>query len=226
MTSAPNDADASYLAPYREAVRRHGAGFAATLWGSRETQVLRFDVMDDLLPLEGRRILDLGCGQGDLAARLMERGVGFTEFLGLDAVPEMIARAAGRDLPRCRFEVADLLSDPGALTAWPADVVCISGTLNTMDVSVARDLVARCFDLAAHGVVFNFLSDRPHERWEARELAPARRFPTIDWLDWALARTSRVRFDQMYLDGHDATIAMLHDGTDTEAPAAAPTTGP
>ncbi|MFK7959538.1 MAG: trans-aconitate 2-methyltransferase [Phycisphaerales bacterium] len=214
MHAEPTGSDPAYLAPYQEAVRRHGAGFAATLWGSRATQILRFDVMDELLPLEGRRILDLGCGQGDLAARLMERGVVFDAFLGIDAVPEMVERASGRDLPRCTFQVADLLNDPAALTAWPADVVCISGTLNTMDVDVARDLVSRCFAHAAHGIVFNFLSDRPHERWEARELAPARRFPTIDWLDWALARTSRVRFDQLYLDGHDATIAMLHDGDD------------
>ncbi|MHC4775868.1 MAG: class I SAM-dependent methyltransferase, partial [Planctomycetota bacterium] len=83
----------AYLQPYRQAVERHGPGFEATLWHSVEAQVLRFDIMIGLVDLEGRSVLDAGCGQGDFAARLLERGVPFARFVGVDALAEMVEAA-------------------------------------------------------------------------------------------------------------------------------------
>jgi SAM-dependent methyltransferase len=199
-----------YLEPYRRAVQRHGASFEATLWGSREAQVLRFDVMIDMVGLDGTSLLDIGCGKGDFAARLLERAVAFDRFTGYDALPEMVAAAAARALDRCAFEVRDAVADPGCLAGPSADYICFSGTLNTMQGGQARALVAAAFDAAAQGVVFNFLSDRPDARWAARDLGPAHRFDTVKWLDWAMGRTPKVAFAQDYLDGHDATIVMRH----------------
>ena len=42
-----------------------------------------------------------------------------------------------------------------------------------------------------------------------KDTGVATRFDTLDWLDWALRTTPNVRFRQDYLQGHDATIAML-----------------
>lgn len=212
---SPTDAPgAPYLEPYRRAVADLGAGFAATLWGSEETQRLRFDIIDAMVPLHGRRVIDLGCGQGDLLAHLRQRGIAPSDYLGLDAMAPMIERARERQLPGARFAVADLLRDDAVIRAAGAagaEVACISGTLNTMTRDEARHLVAVAFEASSIGVVFNFLSDRHHPRWAGRDLTPARRFDPIDWLDWALGHSSRVRFDQSYLDGHDATIAIVHD---------------
>ena len=92
-----------YLKPYREAMKRYGPGFEATLWNSREAQVLRFDVMIDLARFAEGVVLDAGCGQGDFAARLIERGVEFTRYVGIDAMPQMIETARERQLPRCEI---------------------------------------------------------------------------------------------------------------------------
>ncbi len=201
-----------YLKPYRDAVQQYGPGFEATLWNSREAQVLRFYVMIDLAPLAECVVLDAGCGQGDFAARLIERGVAFTRYVGIDAMEGMIETAQARQLQKCEFRVADLLSVPAVLGDVEPDYVCISGTLNTMDEEAARRLVSAAFEAAAQGVIFNFLSDRPHPRFEGKDLTPARRFDTVRWLDWSLGRSSRVSFTQAYLDGHDATILIEHDG--------------
>jgi SAM-dependent methyltransferase len=208
-----------YLEPYRDAVKRFGPGFQATLWSSREAQQLRFDVMIDvaqrgsmcLKGLEGCTILDAGCGAGDFAQCLIERGVNFTRYVGVDAVTEMIDLARQKNLARCEFIVGDLLGDQSLLTNVKPDFVCISGTLNTMDEEHARILVKAAFDAATQGVLFNFLSNRPDEQWHDKDLGPARRFDTIRWLDWTLHLTPRVRFTQDYLDGHDATIMMRHE---------------
>ncbi len=200
-----------YLTPYRRAVEHFGPGFEATLWGSREAQAVRFDVMIELAGFEGCAVLDLGCGQGDFAHHLLDRSVGFSRYLGVDALPPLIEAARRRDLPRCEFRVADAVADPSALDGAAADWVCICGTLNTMDEPTARRLVARAAEAASRGVVFNFLSSRVHPRWSDRDLGPARRFDPLRWLDFALSLSSRVAFTQAYLDGHDGTVLIRHD---------------
>lgn len=217
-----------YLQPYREAIKRFGAGFQATLWASPQGQRTRFDVMIDLIGagalgaacgaaaselrgLDDAVVLDVGCGTGDFAQRLIEREVRFARYIGVDAVSEMVDAASARHLPRCEFVVGDVLADAAILAKARPDFVSISGTLNTMDEDTARRLVQMCFEAATHGVAFNFLSNRPDEQWQDRDLGPARRFDTIRWLDWSLHLTSLVRFAQDYLDGHDATIVMRRE---------------
>lgn len=200
-----------YLDPYREAVKALGAGFEATLWGTREAQQRRFDVMVDYLDLDDLVVLDVGCGHGDFAARLIERGVRFRRFVGLDALPEVIEAAKARGFAQCDFAAVDLVQDPGAIARAEPDVVCLSGTLNTMDDETARALISACFEAASSAVAFNFLSDRCHARWGDRDLTPARRFDTVAWLDWAMTLTSRVAFTQAYLDGHDATLILWRE---------------
>lgn len=248
-----------YLAPYQKAVAHFGPSFEATLWGSRDAQILRFDVFAALVDFTGCTILDVGSGNGDLPARLLERDIDYRWCIGIDGVDDMIRQAAGRQLPRTTFITGDVLADPDLLSRAAAagsqamhnaaasasasapdgpaaptattapgshqspspeltptdaqvDYICFSGSLNTMDEAVARRLVDRAFDAAAQGVIFNFLSNRCHPRWHQRSLGPARRFNTLAWLDWAMSRTSRVAFTQDYLDGHDATLLLRHDG--------------
>ncbi len=201
-----------YLDPYRRAVEEHGASFKATLWGSERAQHLRFDViMEAIRPDAGTVVLDAGCGRGDLAARMLERDVPFGGYIGIDAVEAMIHSAAARELARSRFLAADFVKHPHVLEEHEADWIVFSGALNTMDDPTARGLIETSFAAARTGVAFNFLSDRPHDRWTGRDLTPARRFDTLAWLDWALGRTSRVAFRQDYLDGHDATIVMRRE---------------
>src|SRR5262245_22395832 len=224
----PHRSSDKYLKPYREAVQRFGPSFHATLWSSREAQQLRFDVMIEMAGFAGtaagRRaraaraagasdgaglvVLDAGCGHGDFAAHLIDRDIRFKRYVGIDAVSELIDAAQARRLPNCEFRVADLIHDQPLLQEIKPDYVCISGTLNTMEESVAREAVSHAFEAANRGVVFNFLSDRPGGRWGARDIGPAKRFNTAGWLAWALDRTSFVSFTQEYLDGHDATIVM------------------
>jgi SAM-dependent methyltransferase len=54
------------------------------------------------LPERSRRVLDVGCGEGRLVARLRDRGV---DALGIDASPEAVAtaRAAGRNVVQGDF---------------------------------------------------------------------------------------------------------------------------
>jgi trans-aconitate methyltransferase len=59
-----------------------------------------------LAPKAGERILDVGCGTGQLTAQIAECGA---EVIGLDRSPEMLEQAR-RNFPGLRFELADAAS--------------------------------------------------------------------------------------------------------------------
>ncbi len=89
MTDAPKKWDAAgYQARY-SFVFKYGEG-----------------VVELLDPKPGERILDLGCGSGQLTAKIAEAGA---IVQGIDQSPEMIAKAR-ENYPEIKFEVADATS--------------------------------------------------------------------------------------------------------------------
>jgi cyclopropane fatty-acyl-phospholipid synthase-like methyltransferase len=71
-------------------------------------------VMDELVPLAGAHVLDLGCGEGYVARLAAEAGA--ASVMGIDVSPEMVASALAAipPEPACafRFEVGDAASLP------------------------------------------------------------------------------------------------------------------
>ena len=64
-------------------------------------------VFDALPPVNGRSILDLGCGIGDQAAELSRRG---GHVVGIDGNDEFIDFALSRNIENARFEVGNIAS--------------------------------------------------------------------------------------------------------------------
>jgi SAM-dependent methyltransferase len=202
-----------YLDPYRRAQARHGAQFPVTLWASPRSQARRFEVFTRLCQMKGKRVLDIGCSRGDLAAYLVGRGIGFASYTGVDALPEVVAYARGRGLERCTFQCGDVLREPELLALGQPEVICISGTLNTMKKNAqVYAVLTAAWAATGQALLFNFLSDRVGPE-AAPQVGAVRRFDTLRLLDWALKRASQVAFRQDYFrHGHDATILMRKTG--------------
>jgi SAM-dependent methyltransferase len=125
-------------------------------WRSRRTQEARFSVLAGIGDLQGRRILDLGCGLGCLYGWLKGRGWE-GEYTGYDLLAPMVRRARKR-FPEARFEVRDLLADPPD-RAW--DHVLINGIFNhrVRDNWVWIDRTVRAaFERAEKGLALNLLN--------------------------------------------------------------------
>src|SRR5271165_3913060 len=77
----------------------------AVRYQSRHSYVFAYGegLIDLLDPQPGDRILDLGCGSGQLTAKIAESGA---EVTGFDRSAEMIAEAR-RNFPLLAFEIGD-----------------------------------------------------------------------------------------------------------------------
>ena len=125
-------------------------------WQSRSTQFRRFAVLAEVGALHQTRVLDVGCGLGDLYGYLGSQGIWVT-YTGYDLVPEMVARASKR-YPEARFLVRDVLQGLGD---EPFDYIVSSGAFNIDfgDNLVAIQRVLReMYDACTRGVAMNFLS--------------------------------------------------------------------
>lgn len=76
-------------------------------------------VLETFAPIEGRRILDIGCGSGVLARALAERGAAVT---GIDP-GEATIRAAAARVPDARFERASAEAMPFADGSFDGAVI-------------------------------------------------------------------------------------------------------
>ncbi len=102
---------------------------------------------DDLLQLvqcrENLRVIDLGCGPGDLTQRLADALPG-SDVLGLDSSPQMLAKAAPLARPGLRFEQGAIEEVTGE---W--DVIFSNAALHWVDNH--RALLPRLFALLRPG---------------------------------------------------------------------------
>jgi SAM-dependent methyltransferase len=95
---------------YRE-LRDQGAPGWGTDDDYREGEVELAWALAALEPVGGTRVLELGCGAGNIASSLVERGFDVT---GIDISPTAIAWATERAIPGTRFVVGDLVAEiPG-----------------------------------------------------------------------------------------------------------------
>lgn len=201
----------AYLEPYRESAKLHGTDFPVTLWADERTQRLRFDVFAHMYPLGGRRLLDAGCNRGDFAAYLIEKRIAFEHFVGVDGLDDLVEYATGRRMPNCEFHCGDFFRAPELLSIGDPQVICISGSLNTMTEAEAYHVLESSWNATSEALLFNFLSDRAGPgAW--MQMDPVRRHPALELIEWATTKTPSVAFRQDYFrHGHDATILMQRD---------------
>jgi SAM-dependent methyltransferase len=187
---------------YEEHIRRFGYDYRALGFGRRASQEKRFAAALGLGSFHGKRLLDVGCGFGDLLSWLNARGIE-PDYTGVDIVRPMIERCRKRfEGTGARFLIGDALS----LSAdQPYDYVVASGIFGyaAKDTRArVRPTLERLFGLTRIGMAVNFLSRRAATRSPGRlYLHPA------DVLQFALKLTPAVRLDHTYMP-NDFTLCL------------------
>ena len=95
MTIEMHPDDLKTIALYQGLLAEHGETYRALDWGSRESQLKRFEVLADIGIAAGDRILDVGCGLADLNSWLIKHRPG-VHYSGIDLTPGMVMSAQAR----------------------------------------------------------------------------------------------------------------------------------
>ena len=190
-----------YLLPYLKAAQRHGCGFASLLWASPHTQADRFDAIAAAADFVGKSVLDVGCGRADFLDYLLRRGIEPASYVGIEAVPALAEAAREKRHRNATIVEADFVAEPRRLFAG-AQIVVISGSLNTMDDVTFYTAIRRAYDAAGECLIFNFLSSprlagTPYLHWRGVK----------DVLRFARNHAGSVTTVDDYLPG-DCTVVM------------------
>ena len=105
--------------------------------------------------VHGRKVLDLGCGDGSTAPLMLDRGA--SSYRGIDGSPQMVARAQAFAGPRATFEVADIedfIPEQGAF-----DLIISRMALHY--VADIRTAMSRARDGLVHGGAMVFTVAHP-----------------------------------------------------------------
>lgn len=157
--------------------RELGRDRQAVCWSSEYAQTKRFETLTTHWNMRNAHILDVGCGQADLALYLRNsQHLDEFRYTGIDFSPSMV-KCSKEAFPEGHFEVADLFSyhpapPPSPCDAAepegerPFDFVLASGIfsfeLMKDDEEFQRQYVEaaikRLFDMGRQGTALNFLS--------------------------------------------------------------------
>jgi len=175
---------------YEPRIRPDRLGYQILDWENQESQFCRFEVLLRRVTLEGRSLLDLGCGVGDLCDFLASRSVS-VDYTGVDILEEMI-KEARRRCPEGRFIHADLLKEnPFGEVSF--DVAFCSGIFN-LETGDNAELLSSFMELLSHlvrgTVVINLLSVSSPDRLD--------RYHYFD--PQAVLREAREFFDNVEID--------------------------
>lgn len=113
-----------YREDYDEAFEKYGAGPKALLWWDYRSMAIRFRELVKDVPIDGKSVLDAGCGMGDLLPYLYSKSTNF-RYLGVDKSENFIEVAKKR-YEGHHFKVGNPFSQPEGMF----DIVLSSGVMN------------------------------------------------------------------------------------------------
>jgi SAM-dependent methyltransferase len=160
---------------YSKGLMLFGDSPAALCWspeGQRARYSLLAEIATSLEGIEGKKILDYGCGKGDFYAFLRERGIR-VHYTGTDINPDLVALAAAK-YPECDFRVFDIEEEE---LHERFDFIFLCGVFNARvegATETLKNVIRKLFPHAREGLAVNALSSRaPSKDRELNYVSPA-----------------------------------------------------
>lgn len=133
-------------------------------WESEEAQRLRFDMLLSSIKLDGKRLLDVGCGTGNLIEYIKSKGIN-TDYTGIDILERMIEKAKSKKLD-AEFYHIDIFEN-NIFNNKAFDIIYASGIFN-LNLGNNSEFLKRALKLflrlSSEAVVFNLLHSSSPDR--------------------------------------------------------------
>ena len=135
-------------------------------WESEQAQHKRFEILHRYVALQGKKLLDVGCGMANLYDYLIKKGVNFS-YTGVDILESMIV-SAKQKRPGAELICADIFKhNPFEENSF--DVTYSSGIFN-INMGNNKDFLIKAIELflklSREAVVFNLLHFKSPDKEE------------------------------------------------------------
>ncbi len=140
---------------FEKKIKEHGFSPKGFDWGGKESQEKRFEVFLEIGNLEGKKILDVGCGAGDFYGYLKDQEI-TVAYHGCDLVESVIEHCRTK-YPEGNFKCGEL----DIYQNEEFDYIFESGIFNTLvknNLDFAKDTINKMYHLCKEGIAVNMLS--------------------------------------------------------------------
>lgn len=188
---------------YQEKFEKYGDNSKSLLWADRGASHQRFRQFWAEIDFNNKKVLDVGCGFGELGNFLIKRYKN-VNYLGVDIVPEFITLGK-KKYPKLDLRVADYLGDK---IDGNHDVVIASGILNSNiddNMGFRKTAIKKLFSLTKNILAFNMLGLYPQP--ENKDDSNVWYANSLEILKYCLSLTRRVILRAHY-NPKDFTIIM------------------
>lgn len=149
---------------YKPKIGKGLPDFKVLGWESKEAQYMRFEMLTSNVDLQNKKILDVGCGLGNLLEYLMDKGIN-VDYTGVDILEDMIRSVKNKNLPG-EFYCMDIFKQhPFEMKSF--DLIYTSGIFN-LSMGNNMDFLRRAFgrfvELSREIVVFNLLDQNSPDK--------------------------------------------------------------
>ncbi|HHV58764.1 MAG TPA: class I SAM-dependent methyltransferase [Clostridiaceae bacterium] len=142
---------------YIPKIEKYNEDYKILGWESREAQLKRFEILTSHVDLNGKKLLDVGCGLGNLLEFLESNNIN-VDYTGVDILEEMITLAKQKN-PGGKFYFMDIFSE-SFFNEGSFDIVYSSGIFNLKisdNMGFLKKALKTFFTLSKDMVVFNLL---------------------------------------------------------------------
>jgi len=191
------------LNSYRASLAKYGVSPRALKWKTKEAALVRYRELFWDLDIEGKSILDVGCGFGDIINFLKSKTNNFSYF-GIDLVPEFI-EIARRNHPEANFVIGDFFSYKFERSF---DIVVCCGALNSAleNLESRFEAIKKMFSLASWALSFNMAGNHPQPL--NKKGGRVYYVDSLEVLNFCFSLTSNLIFRHHYRE-KDFTIVMF-----------------
>lgn len=144
---------------YKKRFKKFGINSKSLLWKTKGAAHQRFREFWKEIDFDDKKVLDIGCGFGEMGNFLVKRYKNIT-YKGVDIMPEFIENGK-RIYPHLRLETVDFFTLTKTVSY---DVVLASGVLNsnmTNNMDYRKKAIKKMFSLTNHILAFNMLGNHP-----------------------------------------------------------------
>ena len=142
---------------YDSLIKQHGYDIKSLDWSNKKAQEDRFKTLTDIGDLSGCKILDVGCGFGDLYKWLNKQEIQ-VNYTGIDINPNFIKIA--KEKTTGQFHVSSLLAYEKPINLYD---YCLASGIFYLVINKPYEFLELCIKkmlaMSKIGIAFNLLSD-------------------------------------------------------------------